>query len=155
MYTYIFTFIYGFISGLLCNYALKFYIKYIKYKDIKKTLIHEAYSYVSENIFNLICDDLIKNVNTFDINGLENLNDFKNLIDSSIGITHEFNKSFKLRLNDGKIQLKILNPTYINNEHFVRLCKFFTDNNVELHIIMYEDTQLDNKVEYKTNEKVE
>ena len=155
MFGYILTFIYGFISGFISNYVYKLYKKYKKYNDIKKTLIHEAYSYAAENIFNVVSDDLINHMNTLDITGIENLNDFKNLVDSSIGITHELNKSFRLILNDGKIQLKLLNPSYINNEHFVRICKFFTDNNVDLHIIINDDIKLDNKIEYNNSDKNE
>ena len=152
MFGHILAFIYGFISGFCCNYAYKLYQKYIKFNDVKKTILHEAYLYAAENIFNVVSDDLINHMNKFDISGIQNLNDFKKLVDSSVGITHELNRSFKIRLNDGKIQLKLLNPSYVNNEHFVRLCKFFTDNNVDLHIILNNDINLDNKIEYNIEE---
>lgn len=155
MFGYILSFVYGFILGLFSTYTYRLYQKYIKFNDVKKTILHEAYLYAAENIFNVVSDDLINHMNKFDISGIENLNDFKNLVDSSIGITHELNRSFQIRLSDGKIQLKILNPSYVNNEHFVRLCKFFTDNNVDLHIILRDDIKLDNKIEYNNEEKNE
>lgn len=152
MFGYILAFIYGFVLGVCNTYAYKLYQKYIKIKDLKKTILHEAYLYAAENIFNIVSNDLVNHIDNFDITGIKNLSDFKNLVDSSIGITHELNRSFRIKLSDGKIQLKILNPSYVNNEHFVRLCKFFTDNNIDLHIILNDDIKLDNKIEYNNEE---
>ena len=147
MFYYIVTFGYGFLSGLLCNYLIKLYKSYKYYNDFRKTMIHEAYSYVSNKIFTIVVDDLITNVSSCDINGIANLNEFKNLIDSSINITKEFNKSYKLSINNGKIQLKLNNPNYINDPYFTHICKFFTDNDVDLHIIVDDTYKLDNKIE--------
>jgi len=147
MYLSIFIFIYGFIAGFFCNCLQRIYMNYREYNNIKKTIAYEAYTYVTNNIFNMISDDIITNIDEYNINGINNLIDFKNIIDSSIYIIHDINKLFKIKIIDGKIQLRLLNSSYINNEHFVRLCKFFTENNINLHIILEENNLL-NKIKY-------
>jgi hypothetical protein len=153
MLSYIITFIYGFLSGFLCNYVYKLYNSYKYFHDVKKTLIHEAYSYLSNQVFNIIADDLITNIASTDITGIQNLTDFKNLIDSSVNITKDFNKLYKISIVDGKIQLKLNDPNYINNQHFAFICKFFTDNNVDLHIVINEFNTLENKLEYESKKE--
>lgn len=171
--SYIITFIYGFLSGFLsgflCNYVYKLYNSYKYFNDLKKTVMREAYTYLSNQVFNIIVDDLITNIASTDITGVQNLTDFKNLIDSFVNITKDFNESYKLSIvNDcdftstdnskhknssflnslGKIQLKLNDPNYINNQHFAYICKFFTDNNVDLHIVINDSNTLENKLEY-------
>jgi len=173
MFSYIITFMYGFLSGFVCNYIYKLYKSYKFFNDIRKIIVHEAYSYLSEQIFTIVVDDLVNNISSANINGIQNLNDFKKLIDSSINITKEFNKSFNLNIvNDcelstdnsnhtnlsflnsfGKIQLKLNNSNYINDPHFAFICKFFTDNNIDLHIVINDTNKLENKLEYIDNKK--
>lgn len=149
MLSYFITFMYGFLSGFLCNYIYKLYNSYKYFNDIKKIIMHEAYTYLSNKIFNIIADDLITNITTTDITGIQNLTDFKNLVDSFVSTTKEFNKSYKLNITDGKIQIKINDPSYINDQHFSFICKFFTDNNIDLHIIINDTLIINNKLEHK------
>ena len=149
MFSYIVTFIYGFLSGLMCNYIMKLYNRFTQYNyDIRKTIVHQAYTYLSEQIFDIVVDDLVTNITTTDIQGIQNLADFKKLIDSIVYLTKDFNKKYTLNIVSGKIQLKLIDTKYINEPNFIFICKFFTDNNVDVHIVLNDNTILNNKLEY-------
>ena len=158
MFTHIFTYSCGFISGYMFNYIYKVYKNYKIHKDIKETIAREIYTYISDKLLNIIVKDI--KLDNFDfinnINGINNIYDIKKLIDNIINISKEHNKSYKLMIDNGKIQINLLNNDYITNDDFENLCKFITTNNINLHIVKHDilEPELQNNIDYK-REKID
>jgi len=142
--SFIFGFFYGFIFGFISKYTYSLYKKYNEYKDVKKLAINKMYNIISDRIFDLLYDEINKNNKNngdFKINGLENLYDIQELIISFEQIIKNHNDKFKISFIDNQCKIKLLDKNYMNNEHFIRVCKFFTKNNIDLSIIIYETQQ--------------
>lgn len=136
--SFIFGFFYGFIFGFILKFVYSLYNKYNEYKDLKKIAINKIYNIISDKVFNLFYDDICKNNSDFKINGLEDLHDIQLLIESFEKIIKNHNNKFKISFIDNQCKIKLLDKNYINDENFIRVCEFFTKNNIELNIIVYE-----------------
>jgi hypothetical protein len=135
-------FIFGFVAGYLFNFCKNLYLDYKQYNSIKKIAISKIYTYFADKIFNLFYEDISNNLNNINIQGIQNINDIQILIDSLDSVIKNHKNKFKLTFTDENCKIKLLDSEYINNPDFIRICKFFTDNHINIHIIMNDITTL-------------
>jgi hypothetical protein len=137
-----FQFIFGFVTGYLFNFCRNIYLNYKQYNSIKKLAINKIYTYFVDKIFNLFYEDISNNLNNINIQGIQNINDIQILIDSFDNVIKNHKNKFKLTFSDENCKIKLLDSEYINNPDFMRVCQFFTDNHINIHIILNNSNNL-------------
>lgn len=131
-----FQFIFGFVAGYLFNFCRNLYVDYKYHNSIKKLAINKIYAYFTNKIFNLFYEDISNNLNNINIQGIQNINDIQIFIDSLDSVIKNHKIKFTLTFVEGHCKIKLLDSEYINNPDFIRVCQFFTDNNINIHIIL-------------------
>lgn len=136
MFGFIYGYFWGYICGFISNYIYRLISKYYEYNNVKKVVINNIYNIISAKVFDILYDEIDKNNSDFKINGLEDFHDIGLLIKSLEYMIKNHNNKFKLSFVDNKFKIKLLDQAYINDAHFVRVCEFFTKNNIDLNIIV-------------------
>jgi hypothetical protein len=119
----------GFITGYLVNFMWNVYNRYKISKNTQKALAQEIFTLYSSKLFDMVYAELE--------NGKIKIQDTNELLIIShdiIQISNDYNKKFKIIMQNGTPIIKVIDDTYINNEKFVKVLKFLNKNNIELTI---------------------
>jgi len=137
-----FQFIFGFVAGYLFNFCRNLCLEYTYHTSIKKLAINKIYKYFTNRIFHLFYDDIINNLDNINVKGIQNINDIQILLDSLDVMIKNHKNKFTLSFVDGHCKIKLIDSEYINDSNFVRVCQFFTDNDINIHIIINDSDNL-------------